>query len=79
MPGALRPLDDAAGHAVAGAGLFAVGIGLGVNDDGGPIGVEQRVIGAGVKGDSVGEDIGTGGAVGPPRRCLASRRGGGCR
>ena len=33
-PGRLAAHDDAAGHAVAGAGFGAVGVGLGVNDDG---------------------------------------------
>ena len=56
----LVALDDAAGHAVAGAGVGAIGIRLFVDDDGRTVGVKQGMVSAIVQGYGVGEIIRTG-------------------
>ena len=60
----LIALNDAAGHAPAGAGVRAVGVGLFVDDNGGTVGVKDGMVGAGVQSDGIGEVVGASVAIG---------------
>ena len=55
---------DAASHAPAGAGVFAIGVRIFVDDDGGAIGVKEGMIRVGVEGNRSGEVIGARCSVG---------------